>query len=305
MGVGSAHAKLILIGEHAVVYGQPAIALPVNILKTTVTISQIRQGQYIENNEFRRRLDLMGDEFEGVRQLILRLLAHFNEENLQFSLEIDSNIPLGRGLGASAALATAITRAFYDFYEENLPEAVLMQYANFSENITHGRSSGIDVATVNSEKPLWFIKGETAQAFDHQLSGYLVIGDSGIHGFTSQAISIVSEQLSERRQAAKAEIERLGELAQNSKLCLKENGMKALGDIMTEAHEKLSSLGVSHPRLDNLVEVALANRALGAKLTGSGLGGVMVALAANEADAIHISQKLLKNGAKNTWIYSF
>ena len=107
MGTGIAHSKLILIGEHSVVYGQPAIALPVTILKTTVTITSSKYGQYIENNEFRRRLDLMGDEFEGIRQLIMRLLSKFHSSKMPFSLEIDSNIPQGRGLGASASLATA------------------------------------------------------------------------------------------------------------------------------------------------------------------------------------------------------
>ncbi|MEG2505639.1 MAG: hypothetical protein RSB44_13280, partial [Carnobacterium sp.] len=81
--------------------------------------------------------------------------------------------------------------------------------------------------------------------------------------------------------------------------------LKEFGHVMNKAHERLSDLGVSHPRLDNLVETARKNGALGAKLTGSGLGGVMVALAENEKDAIRISQRLLKNGAKNTWIYSF
>lgn len=84
MGTGIAHSKLILIGEHSVVYGQPAIALPVTILKTTVTITSSKYGQYIENNEFRRRLDLMGDEFEGIRQLIMRLLAKFHSSKMPF-----------------------------------------------------------------------------------------------------------------------------------------------------------------------------------------------------------------------------
>ena len=72
--------------------------------------------------------------------------------------------------------------------------------------------------------------------------------------------------------------------------------LKEFGHVMNKAHERLSDLGVSHPRLDNLVETARKN---------GGLGGVMVALAENEKDAIRISQRLLKNGAKNTWIYSF
>ena len=305
MGIGIAHSKLILIGEHAVVYGQPAIALPVTILKTTVTIASTKYGQYIENNEFRRRLDLMGDEFEGIRQLIMRLLAKFNASKQPFSLEIDSNIPLGRGLGASASLATAITRAFYDFFDAELPQKDLMFYANFSENITHGKSSGIDVATVNSEHPLWFIKDELIEPFELNLHGFIVIGDTGVHGFTSQAVNIVREKLIEEPEATQAQIDKLGKLAEASKAHLMTDKLAALGQVMTEAHEALSALGVSHPRLDLLVDTAMKNGALGAKLTGSGLGGVMVALAENEKDAIRISQRLLKNGAKNTWIYSF
>ncbi len=305
IGTGIAHSKLILIGEHSVVYGQPAIALPVTILKTTVTISSIKNGQYIENSESRRRLELMGDEFEGIRQLILRLLTKFHSLHLPFSLEIDSNIPQGRGLGASAALATAITRAFYDFFETELPDEDLLYYANFSENITHGRASGIDVATVNSDSPLWFIKNHPTNPFELNLSGFLVIGDTGVHGFTSQAISIVREKLAEEKVKTESKITQLGELAAHSKDFLMTNKLEALGKVMTNAHEVLCDLGVSHPRLDLLVETALKNGALGAKLTGSGLGGVMVALAETEKDAIRISQKLLKKGAKNTWIYSF
>ncbi|WP_096817594.1 mevalonate kinase [Lactococcus fujiensis] len=305
MGIGMAHSKLILIGEHSVVYGQPAIALPVNILKTTVTISATRAGQYIENSESRRRLDLMDDEFEGIRQLILKLLQKFESPRLTFSLEIDSNIPQGRGLGASAALATATTRAFFDFFESELTNQELLYFANFSENITHGRASGIDVATVNSELPLWFIKNQPMEQIELNLAGYLVIGDTGIHGLTSQAISIVRERLNEEKEKTLDEIAKLGELAAESRDYLKTNRLADLGKVMNNAHHILSELGVSHPRLDAMVKTAKSNGALGAKLTGSGLGGVMVALASNEKDAIRISQKLLKNGAKNTWIYSF
>lgn len=305
MGVGIAHSKLILIGEHSVVYGQPAIALPVTILKTTVTITSSKYGQYVENNEFRRRLDLMGDEFEGIRQLIMRLLAKFHSSKMPFSLEIDSNIPQGRGLGASASLATAITRAFFDFFEAELSQKDLLFYANFSENITHGKSSGIDVATVNSEHPLWFVKDRTIEPFELNLHGFIVIGDTGVHGFTSQAINIVREKLAEEKENTQAHLDKLGELATASKAFLMTDKLKEFGKVMDRAHDALTALGVSHPRLDSLVEIARNTGALGAKLTGSGLGGVMVALAENEKDAIRISQRLLKNGAKNTWIYSF
>ena len=301
VGTGIAHSKLILIGEHAVVYGQPAIALPVTILKTTVTISAISAGQYIENSESRRRLELMGDEFEGVRQLIIRLLQKFETPDLTFSLEIDSNIPQGRGLGASAALATAITRAFFDFFERELTDKELLYFANFSENITHGRASGIDVATVNSELPLWFIKNEPMEQIELNFSGFLVIGDTGVHGFTSQAISIVRERICEEKEKTMHQISKLGLLAASSKEFLMSNQLPELGNVMNEAHDILTHLGVSHPRLNTMAKTALANGALGAKLSGSGLGGVMVALAKKEKAAIKISKKLLKKAAKNTW----
>ena len=152
---------------------------------------------------------------------------------------------------------------------------------------------------------MWFIKDSTIEPFELNLHGFIVIGDTGVHGFTSQAINIVREKLVEENEKTQNSINDLGQLATDSKAFLMTDKLKEFGHVMNKAHERLSELGVSHPRLDNLVDTARKNGALGAKLTGSGLGGVMVALAENEKDAIRISQHLLKNGAKNTWIYSF
>ncbi|HEY0221726.1 MAG TPA: mevalonate kinase [Lactovum miscens] len=305
IGHGEAHAKLILLGEHAVVYGQPAIAIPVNLLKIRVTLTKINHGQFIEDNdELRRRLELMEDDFEGIRQLILRLLLKFNEEFMPFSLEIDSNIPRGRGLGASAALATSITKAFFDFFDAELDTKELLTFVNFSESIVHGRASGIDAATVNSDKPVWFVKNQEIETIDIEMPGLLVIGDSGIHGLTSQAIATVQQKLREDKLQAEADIERLGTYVKQARSILIENKVYGFGPILNASQEILENLGVSHPKLDNLITTAREAGALGAKLTGSGLGGVIVALAANATDAIRISQALSKNGAQNTWIFS-
>ncbi|MFV0555741.1 MAG: mevalonate kinase [Lactovum sp.] len=305
IGIGEAHAKLILLGEHAVVYGQPAIAIPVNILKMRVTLTKIGIGQFIEDNERRQRLELMGENFEGIRQLILRLLERFEALTMPFSLEIDSNIPRGRGLGASAALATAVTKAFFDFFNHELEERELFELVNFSESIVHGRASGIDAAAVNSEKPLWFVKDKKVEPLEIILPGLLVIGDSGIHGLTSQAIAIVRHKLKEQNQLAETCIQSLGDDVRHAREILIENKTEEIGPILNSSHQALTKLGVSHPKLDLLIEAALDAGALGAKLTGSGLGGVIIALAANATDAIRISQTLAKNGAQNTWIFSF
>lgn len=304
IGVGESHAKLILLGEHAVVYGQPAIALPVSLLKMTVTLSASRYGQYIEDNEMRRRLELMDDDFEGIRQLILRLLDKFDSRQMPFSLEIDSNIPRGRGLGASAALATAVTKAFFDYFEAALSEKELLYFTNFSETIMHGRASGIDAATVNSEKPLWFVREGETEPLDIDLSAFLVIGDSGIRGLTTQAISVVQQKLKEFPEKVEAGIEKLGSLVYEARDTLLSGDIETLGNVFNASQAILKNLGVSHRKLDQLIEVALSRGALGAKLTGSGLGGVMIALAATERDAIRISQALSRNGAQNTWIFS-
>lgn len=304
IGFGEAHAKLILIGEHAVVYGQPAIALPVNLLKMRVTFTKNSYGQIIQDAEMRNRLDLMGDDFEGIRQLILRLLAKFDSERMPFSLEIDSNIPRGRGLGASAALATAITKAFFDYFDADLSEGELIYFVNFSEAIIHGRASGIDAATVNSDKPLWFIKNQVIEPIEIELPGLLVIGDSGIHGLTSQAIATVQQKLEDEKEVTEENIARLGDYTAQAKKILSSTKIYGLGPILNSSQEILQELGVSHPKLDMLIETARNAGALGAKLTGSGLGGVMVALAANATDAIRISQSLAKHGAQNTWIFS-
>ena len=301
-GFGEAHAKLILIGEHSVVYGEPAMAIPVQ-LRMHVTLTENQYGQIIQDADLRQRLELMEDNFEGIRQLILRLLDKFKSPKMPFSLEIDSNIPRGRGLGASAALATAITKAFFDFFDQELSQNELLSFVNFSETIMHGRASGIDAATVNSEQAIYFVKGQSIEKLDIEVPGLLVVGDSGIHGLTSQAISTVRQKIKENKQEAEENIARLGDLTRQAKKILQSSKIYGLGPILNSAQDILQDLGVSHPKLDELIETARSAGALGAKLTGSGLGGVIVALAANATDAIHISQALSKNGAKNTWIF--
>jgi mevalonate kinase len=168
----------------------------------------------------------------------------------------------------------------------------------------HGRASGIDAATVNSDKPLWFIRDKVTEPLDIELTGFLVIGDSGVRGLTTQAISIVQQKLKEFPEAAELGIQKLGTLAREAKTYLAEDNAIGLGEVMTQSQEILKSLDVSHPKLDRLITEAKNKGALGAKLTGSGLGGVILALARSERDAIQISQALSRNGALNTWIFS-
>ncbi|CAH1854966.1 mevalonate kinase [Convivina intestini] len=301
VGVGYSHAKAILIGDHAVVYNQPAVAIPLlnMTVKATLLPSPVDQMVYLSG--FSGSLNELGADLEGIRQLIVRLLGHFNMVNQPFSLTIESNVPQERGFGASAALATAITEAFFDYHHQSINAAELSVYTSISENIAHGSPSGIDAAAVSSKDPIWY-ENKTIETFQMNLSATLVLADTGVRGQTLRAIGIVRDLLETNHETSWAAINHLGEIAGEVRQDLYHNHPKHLGQLFTMAHHELQSLNVSHPKLDNLVNAALHSGALGAKLTGSGIGGAMFALAKDNNDAIQIANALSKAGAQNTWI---
>ncbi|MBS9335867.1 mevalonate kinase [Fructobacillus papyrifericola] len=300
-GSGKAHAKAILIGDHAVVYQQPAVAIPLLNLEVTACFQSLEESQTIILSGQAIELSDLGADLEGIRQLIVALLKDHDQSESGFLLEVASNIPQERGFGASAALATAITRAFFAWQQKPLSEEKLQHYTTLAENISHGSPSGIDAATVSSEEPVWF-QDHRCSTFETSLDATLILADTGVRGQTVRAVNIVKEQLKEHYDESWAAISHLGKLAYAVKEALVENDPVTLGQIFTSAHHDLQALQVSHPKLDQLVAAALEAGALGAKLTGSGIGGAMFALAENDKEAEKIARALAKAGARETWI---
>ncbi|CAK1233252.1 Mevalonate kinase (ERG12) [Fructobacillus tropaeoli] len=300
-GFGHSHAKAILIGDHAVVYQQPAVAIPLLNLKVTASVQAIASGQTIILGEQAFDLANLGADLEGLRQLIIALLENLVEPDQPFLLEVQSLIPQERGFGASAALATAITRAFFDWTRQDLSQDQLNFYTNLAESISHGSPSGIDAATVSAVEPVWFHQ-QQIDTFQTNLEATLVLADTGVRGQTVRAVNIVKDQLKKNYELTWGAINHLGQLAFLVKEALANNNPKTLGQLFTDAHKDLQILQVSHPKLDTLVNAALAADALGAKLTGSGIGGAMFALAENNDQAQKIAVALKQAGAKETWI---
>ncbi|CAK1236359.1 mevalonate kinase [Fructobacillus tropaeoli] len=300
-GFGHSHAKAILIGDHAVVYQQPAVAIPLLNLKVTASVQAIASGQTIILGEQAFDLANLGADLEGLRQLIIALLENLVEPDQPFLLEVQSLIPQERGFGASAALATAITRAFFDWTRQDLSQDQLNFYTNLAESISHGSPSGIDAATVSAVEPVWFHQ-QQIDTFQTNLEATLVLADTGVRGQTVRAVNIVKDQLKKNYELTWGAINHLGQLAFLVKEALANNDPKTLGQLFTDAHKDLQILQVSHPKLDTLVNAALAADALGAKLTGSGIGGAMFALAENNDQAQKIATALKQAGAKETWI---
>lgn len=303
---GTSYAKIIFFGEHSVVYGKPAIAIPLYSVDVNVAIRLTAIGQTIHCRYFDGPISEMNDNLKGVGVLIQRLLSRFHAPDLPFELSITSKVPSERGMGSSAATAVALVRGFFNLFEKPLTRAKLLELADIEEKITHGNPSGLDAATASSEAPIWFIKNQINEQIEfHSSDLCLVIADSGLKGKTSEAVSLVHNNVVEDAEMAIPMIDQLGQIANTARDALADSDEELLGTLMNHSQLNLAQLGVSTKTLDKFCQIAVANKALGAKLTGSGLGGCMIALARNQRDAQVISTKLRQAGATQTWIQSF
>ncbi|WP_203648528.1 mevalonate kinase [Secundilactobacillus yichangensis] len=300
---GSSHAKIILIGEHSVVYHQPAIALPLPAVRENVTLTFRADGvQQLVSRYYTGVRQAGPKQLTGINHLIDELLKRFNAADIGFDLAINSHLPAERGMGSSAATAVAIIRALYQFLEQPLSHEQLLADANISEIIIHGNPSGIDVATASAENPIWFVAGTQPVTIPFYMHGYLVVADSGIHGQTGLAVKAVAQLRESDPQLADQAIKGLGQLTYAAKTALANDRLSDLGTVFDRAQVQLKRLGVSHERLDEMIAIARENGALGAKLTGGGMGGCMICLAANESTATRIRLALANYGVAQSWV---
>ena len=287
VGVGQAHSKIILIGEHAVVYGYPAISLPLLEVEVTCRVVPATTPWRLF-------------EEDTLSMAVYASLEYLNIKDAYIRCQIDSAIPEKRGMGSSAAISIAAIRAVFDYFEAELPHDVLEILVNRAEMIAHMNPSGLDAKTCLSDQPIRFIKNVGFEELAMDLSAYLVIADTGVYGHTREAIQVVESKGKEALPFLYA----LGELTQQAEEAIKARDAVMLGEILTKAHGNLKEIGVSSLEADTLVETALHHGALGAKMSGGGLGGCIIALVADYHQAQYLAERLKEKGAVQTWIES-
>ena len=287
IGVGQAHSKIILIGEHAVVYGYPAISLPLLEVEVTCKVVPATSPWRLY-------------EEDTLSMAVYAALEYLNIKEACIRCEIDSAIPEKRGMGSSAAISIAAIRAVFDYYQAELPHDVLEILVNRAEMIAHMNPSGLDAKTCLSDQPIRFIKNVGFTELEMDLSAYLVIADTGVYGHTREAIQVVQN----KGKDALPFLHALGELTQQAEDAIRRKDAEGLGKILSQAHSHLKEIGVSSPEADHLVETALNHGAMGAKMSGGGLGGCIIALATNLSQAQELAERLEEKGAVQTWIES-
>jgi mevalonate kinase len=286
--VASAPGKCILFGEHAVVYGQPAVAVA---LEQRLRVSLTPAATWSVDGSA-----LHPEKHPHILMLKDGLLG---KEAPPMALHISGDIPRASGLGSSAALSAAVSAGMAHIAQSGTAKEELSKWAHQAEaHAQEGRASPMDTST-SVEGGVVVLSNQRESVADwiytrslstpegerrwevHRLSPpdeeiYLVLGNTGIHAATSKQVAMVAEALRREPQRMQ-EIEAIGSVARRGLEALMNGDYEGVGRAMTENHLLLRHLGVSSPELEELVRAA-APTSLGVKLTGAGGGGSMVAL---------------------------
>jgi mevalonate kinase len=284
MTTGSAPAKAILLGEHSVVYGRPALAVPLDGIRVSVSIKEAETPNiHILSVATGSDLTLQSaDPSHPLAQIVRLTLDELQSATPSLNITIDSTIPIAAGLGSGAAVSVAIVRALAEHLGRPLSAEKQAQLAFEVDKSHHGTPSGIDNTVIAYGSPIRFVRDAPVQKLALGARLHLVIGDSGITSPTSHAV----EQVRKQWLAEPVEYERIfdaiSEIVGRAEPALARGDVMELGSLMSENQVLLERMGVSHPKLERMIQASMQAGSLGAKLSGGGMGGVMLALVESE-----------------------
>jgi mevalonate kinase len=298
----SAPGKIILFGEHAVVYGRPALAVPVTQVQATATVSEnSRGGITIEAPNINLSADL--SDLAADHPLGAVITSVFSTLKIKnppaCTVYLQSNIPVASGLGSGAAVSVAIIRALSAFLGQPLPDETVNSLAFNIEKLYHGTPSGIDNTVVTYAKPVYFMLRKPIKTFHVGAPFTIMIGGTGISAPTKESVGSVRKLWQADKPRLEKIFTKVGEIVWNARQAIERGDISELGKLMDANHALLQEMTVSCEELDDLVEAAKKSGALGAKLSGGGRGGNMIALVEKDS-APAVARALSSAGAKRT-----
>lgn len=281
MSSASAPGKIILFGEHAVVYGRPALAVPVLQVHADVEISDShRAGIWVDAPGISLHAELSTlpptDALRTVIEGVFRLLGISTPPSLD--IKITSTIPVASGLGSGAAVSVAVIRALSSWVHLPMSDEQVNTLAYEIERLHHGTPSGIDNTVITYAQPVYFVRGQPIETLRVAAPFTVVIGNTGIAAPTKESVGDVRKLWEADKPRWEKVFDRVGEISKQARTALETGDISALGPLMDANHALLQGLTVSSAELDRLVFAAKTAGALGAKLSGGGRGGNMIVL---------------------------
>lgn len=304
MTKSSAPGKIILFGEHAVVYGRPALAVPVTQVHADVEVTDTDSaGIWIDAPDIDLHAELNTLPSDHPIAAVIHNLFFLSRVSPfpTINIKITSTIPVASGLGSGAAVTVALTRALSTHINYAMTDEQVNAFAYEIEKLHHGTPSGIDNTVITYAKPVYFVKGQAIETFKVGQPFTIVIGDTGVSAPTKESVGDVRKLWEADKTKWESLFDKVGELVKEARNSIESGKTKELGMLMNQNHTVLQELTVSSPELDKLVSAARTAGALGAKLSGGGRGGNMIALV-EPSQAEAVAQSLLDAGAKNTII---
>jgi mevalonate kinase len=283
MRTGSACGKVILLGEHAVVYGVPAIAVGIDrgARARAVPLERGPSRLHVNRWNIAVREDDEGHDLARAFRALLDAARDADASLGAHAVEVDADLPPGGGLGCSAAMGIAIARAL----DARVSEDALQARAMAWERVFHGNPSGVDSAVSARGGCVYFRKGEAIEPVRTRGALHLCIGHCGVGSSTKSMVDSVARLRARRPEIVAKTFEGVRSLVNNARLAIEAGDRFALGRLMDLNQMLLSGLFVSTPEIERMCSMARGVGALGAKLTGAGGGGSVVALVPSTAVA--------------------
>ena len=293
------YGKIILTGEHSVVYGMHAVAAPISLgMKAKVRDHDRGIRLIIPRWGVEQTLKFGAEHRHSIYRSLEIILDQLELREQGMVIEVAPEIPKAMGMGGSAALAVAIIRALDTNFKLGLSHEAVRELSFKSENIIHGRASGIDNTVATYGRLILFQKNNPPVITALNLAGDIpiVIGISGVESMTSKMILRIRKAREKHPEWYDDIFAGMNELSLAAREAIESGDLARLGHLMNLNHGYLNALSLSCPQVEELIDIARNNGALGAKITGGGGGGAMIALCGSEDAQKNIREKMYDAG---------